>query len=182
MIETLHELDRELFLFLNGLGHPYLDQFMIWMSAKLIWIPLYLLIIGFLIKRYRKNAWIPILLIIAAVGLSDFITSGLMKPLFERLRPCRDPDLTGLVVNIGGCGKYGFASSHAANTMALAVFVQLLYRNGFGLTLIGWSVLVSYSRIYLGVHYPGDILAGMFIGTVFAGSLYFLVLPKTLRN
>jgi undecaprenyl-diphosphatase len=178
MIEILKELDRELFLFLNGLGHPYLDQFMIWMSAKLVWIPLYLLIIFFLIKKFKRQAWIPILLIIAAVGLSDFITSGIMKPFFERLRPCKDPDLTGLVVNIGGCGRYGFASSHAANTMALAVFLHLIYRNSYTVLLILWALVVSYSRVYLGVHYPGDILVGMIIGALLSAGLYFSISRK----
>lgn len=166
MIETLMEWDRALFLWLNNLGHPQLDSFMLFLSAKRVWIPLYLLLIFLLYRHFGSQFWKPLLLVLLAAGMTDLITSGFMKPFFERLRPCHDPALEGLMVNVGKCGgKYGFASGHAANTFALATFFFTVTRHRAFWLLVLWAVMVSYSRVHLGVHYPGDILVGALIGT-----------------
>ena len=179
-MESLITWDQEVFLALNGLGHPYLDQAMLFLSAKLVWIPLYVFLIYLLYRHYGRKFWIPLVLVIVAVALSDQVTSGFMKPFFERFRPCKDPLLMDQVINVGKCGsKYGFASSHAANTFAVAVFFFALLRNKWLWLLVAWAALVSYSRIYLGVHFPGDIIVGGLIGTLF-GWLLVLAARKLL--
>ncbi|MCP4461135.1 MAG: phosphatase PAP2 family protein [Cytophagales bacterium] len=165
MIEQLKNIDEQLFIWLNGLGHPALDGIMIFLSAKLVWIPLYGLLLFLLYKHYGIQFWKPLLAVVIVIVIADQTTSGFMKPFFERLRPCRDPLLEGLVINVGKCGgNYGFASSHAANTFGLASIFFFLTLNKKYFWLFAWAGLVSYSRVYLGVHFPGDILVGGIIG------------------
>jgi len=171
MIDWLIKIDTELFLFLNHLRSNWMDPVMIFLSAKKVWIPLYLVIIGSLIYKFRKLSFLFILGLILSVVVADQITSGIMKPHFERFRPCHEPKLNGQVLTPSKCGgKYGYASSHAANTFAIAFFIFFLFRKNkrYGMLLILWAGLVSYSRIYLGVHYPLDILTGAVIGILCA--------------
>ena len=176
MLETLIELDKELFLFLNGLHTEALDQVMYWVSDKLIWIPFYAWILYLIVKEYKWKAVIWLAGIGLAIAASDQILSGVMKPFFERYRPSRDPEMEGLVHIVNGYtgGRYGFASSHAGNVFALTTFLYLLFREKYRWIgwLFIWAAVVSYSRIYLGVHYPGDILTGAIIGTLM-GYLFF---------
>jgi undecaprenyl-diphosphatase len=168
-MEWILTLDRELFLELNGgFRSPLLDQIMAFLSTTYAWIPLHLFLLYLLGVNFRGQTWVWLAAIGLTILLADQISSSVMKPLFERLRPSHDPDLTDKVFLVNGYrgGRYGFASSHAANTFGVATllwFVLKKYRPWIGLLFI-WALLVGYTRIYLGVHYPGDILGGFVIG------------------
>ena len=174
-MDWLNQLDQEVFLYLNGLHTSWLDTPMALITGRGLWIPFYVLLALWLIYKQRQQAVWSILFIVIAVALSDQLTSSFMKPFFERLRPCHDPAISHLVYTVAGCGgKYGFASSHAANTFALATAVIFLHpgKTWLQVLIASWALLVSYSRIYVGVHYPGDLIAGAMIGAALATVLY----------
>jgi undecaprenyl-diphosphatase len=137
-------------------------------SRTLVWLPLYLLLLAGLLRTYRKDFWMPLAGVALALLFTDQITSGLMKPFFERLRPSQEPSLAGIIhlVDDYKGGLYGFASSHAANTFGVAMFFWLLLRNRWRWVslLFVWAASMTYTRIYLGVHYPGDVLVGAVVG------------------
>lgn len=167
-MQTLLDLDKKILLFLNSLNHPVLDQIMYYSTGTFFWLPLYLFLIFLIYKNYRKETWFILLGAAVTIILADQITTSLMKPFFARLRPSQDPSLQNLVHLVNGYkgGLYGFASSHAANTFGTALFIWLVVRpfyKGVGWIFV-WAIFMTYTRIYLGVHYPGDILAGAAIG------------------
>ncbi|HNX66425.1 MAG TPA: phosphatase PAP2 family protein [Bacteroidales bacterium] len=169
------ELDRNLLLYLNSFHSPFWDSVMVFITGKLEWIPLYLFIIWLFWRKYRGKVWIPILIAVLGLLLSDQI-SVLIKNSVQRLRPGRDPSLIGLVhlVNNYRGGMYGFVSSHAANTFAFAALSASILRNKwYTLFLFVWASVVSYSRIYLGVHFPGDVVCGAILGLMVGYGLYF---------
>jgi undecaprenyl-diphosphatase len=176
-IETLKNLDRNLFLFLNGHHNEQLDYAMSWMSNEFIWVPFYLSLIALIIYYFRGSSWIIILSLLILITGSDQI-SGLIKHAVCRYRPCHNTEIAALVHTVKNCGgKYGFVSSHAANTFALATFMTLLMARKyeyFGWLMFIWAAVVSYSRIYLGVHYPADVAGGALLG-IFLGYGMFAV-------
>ncbi|HSH50356.1 MAG TPA: phosphatase PAP2 family protein [Bacteroidales bacterium] len=177
MLEILKNLDTQLFIFLNGLNSSFWDQVMWWFSGKLFWLPMYLIIIAYIIFKLRWKAIITLLFIALVVTLADQISVHAFKEVFQRLRPCHNPELKDIVhlVNNKCGGQYGFVSSHAANTFAVAFFLKNLFKQKyFSLFIISWAVVVSYSRIYLGVHYPFDIIAGALLGTIIGISIFYL--------
>ena len=177
MIASLLTQDQSIFLFLNGIHSPWADIFFYWVSNRFVWIPLYAVLAFFLIKKWRKRA----ILIFIALTLCIFLTDqscNLIKHSVQRPRPSHDPVLSEqvhLVAKPDGTlykgGPYGFPSSHAANSMALALWVILYLGERRKWLIIGmlcWVLLVSYSRIYLGVHYPSDLLVGWILGACWA--------------
>jgi undecaprenyl-diphosphatase len=162
-------IDSRLFLWLNGQHAGWLDTVMVSITEMWPWIPIYILLAYLVIKQYgRKSLWIFL-----AVGLvilcSDQLSAHVCKPLFHRLRPCFNPEFEGMVHLPKGLpgGRYGFVSSHAANTFAVATFLTAALRKSYrsiGWWLFAWALISSYSRIYIGVHYPGDVLAGAVLG------------------
>ena len=171
-MEFLNSIDTELFLLINGMHNAFFDSIMYWLSNKLFWVPMYLLIIFLIIRRYKMRGVMMLLFIGIVITLCDQTASGLLKNLVQRLRPSHEPVLAGLIhlSKAGTGGLYGFVSSHAANCFGLATFLWFVLNNQFKWLkywLFVWAVLVSYSRIYNGVHYPGDVLVAAFIGSGF---------------
>lgn len=171
MLEALRALDHRLLLAINHAHTPALDAVMKLASNRLVWFPFYGLLIIWLIYHFRHRAKVLLPLLIGAVALADSISSRLFKPFFGRLRPCHTTDLASQLNLPDGCGgQFGFLSSHAANSFALAVFLLLALPAGrFRELKIGvffWAGLLSYSRIYLAAHYPGDVLGGALVGTL----------------
>ena len=191
MLEKLIHIDTEILLAINGWHAPWADTLMWIVSAKATWIPLYLLLVGLLVWKYRQpsmNAakWLKkvpacvlmILMIALAVGTADFIASGILKDLVARPRPTRVPELESVLHLVNGykSGQYGFVSSHAANTMACALLFSLIWRKKIATVgLMLWVAANCYSRMYLGVHYPLDILGGLMVGCLVAMTAYVLL-------
>lgn len=192
MLKQLLHIDTEILLAINGWHAPWADTVMWIISAKATWIPLYVLLIGLLVWRYRKPAmtsvkWLQrvpacvvmIVVIALAVGAADFIASGILKDLVARPRPTRVPELEGVLHLVNGyrSGQYGFVSSHAANTMACGLLFSLIWRNKIATCgLMLWVAANCYSRMYLGVHYPTDILGGLMVGALVAVGAYHVLL------
>lgn len=174
----LIDIDKYMLLALNGSDSIFWDGCMKIYTTIAIWIPLLLLLMYILIKNNSFKDFLLLVLVIAAVvGCTDLISSGICKPFFERWRPTYDPEimyLVDVVDEIRG-GKYGFTSSHAANSFGIATFLLLLVKNrALTVSMIIWAVMNAFTRIYLGVHYPGDIIAGTLIGVIVGWGAYRL--------
>ena len=172
----LERADQQLFLFLNSMHSPFWDQVMHAISGKIIWIPLYLSILIFLGIKYKRKFLVILLFVILAATLSDQV-SVIIKNIVHRLRPCQDPYLAGLVHLVNGeCGGlYSFVSSHATNSFDVALLSLLfIKKRWFTISIVIWALVVGYSRIYLGVHYPGDVLCGSLLGAMIGWSVYKL--------
>lgn len=184
MIDQLIEWDTDLLLFLNQFHTPWLDPVAFWITKTEFWMPLYILLVYLVFRNYKKEGWLILAGVILSIILSDQITSSLMKPFFHRLRPSQQPSLQGILhlVNDYHGGLYGFASSHAANTMGVALFVFLLFKKTYRWIwlMFIWAFIIAYTRIYMGVHYPGDILAGALVGVLsgFAGFGFYRWLKR----
>ena len=173
IINTLQSLDRRLLVAINQAHTPALDAVMVFASNRLVWFPAYALLIGWLIYYFRRRAVLLLPLVGVAVVLADSVTSRLFKPFFARPRPCHDARVFPLLHLPDGCGgQFGFLSSHAANSVCLAVFLALALPPGrfrwLKRLVFGWAALLSYSRMYLGAHYPTDVLGGAAIGALLA--------------
>ena len=193
-MDYLIHIDQQWLLAINGWHSEWADILMWYISKSTTWLPLYALLVGLIVYRFgilspslcregrRGSSLLRVLIILAgfavAVGVSDFVSSGIIKPWVCRLRPTREPELAGLIHLVNGYtgGLYGFVSSHAANTMACALLFALLYRNKYATVgLMLWVALNCYSRMYLGVHYPADIIGGLAIGALMATLTYGMV-------
>ncbi|MCI6324728.1 MAG: phosphatase PAP2 family protein [Bacteroidales bacterium] len=193
-MDYLIHIDQQWLLAINGWHSEWADILMWYISKSTTWLPLYALLVGLIVYRFgilspslcregrRGSSLLRVIIILAgfavAVGVSDFVSSGIIKPWVCRLRPTHEPELAGLIHLVNGYtgGLYGFVSSHAANTMACALLFALLYRNIYATVgLMLWVALNCYSRMYLGVHYPADIIGGLAIGALMATLTYGMV-------
>lgn len=175
----LNNWDHQLFLFLNGLHVGWLDPVMTFISSEKGWIPFYAVLVFLVFYKYKwKGLWV-LLGVVVAITLSDQIASHVFKPMVMRLRPCHDPLIKDIVyLPDGHCGgKYGFMSSHAANTFALASLIYMTMRKHhrkIGWVMFPWAAVVSYSRIYMGAHFPGDVICGAALGVLLGFGIGYL--------
>jgi undecaprenyl-diphosphatase len=172
----LEQLDQKLFLFLNSINSPFWDEVMHALSGKLIWVPLYLAILIWMGYKYKRKFLVIILFIILAAILADQ-SSVFIKNIVQRLRPCYEPALQGLVHQYNGeCGgKFSFVSSHAANSFNVALLSLMFIRvRWYSISIIVWALIVGYTRIYLGVHFPGDVICGSILGAFIGWGVYKL--------
>lgn len=173
----LEQLDQHLFLFLNSLNSPFWDKVMYAISGKIIWFPLYLAILIWIGFKNKRKFPVILLFVIIAATLADQVSVQAFKNVFHRLRPCHDPALQGLIHLVNGeCGGlYGFVSSHATNSFNVALLsIMFIRKRWFTICIILWAAIIGYSRIYLGVHYPGDVICGSIVGALIGWSVYKL--------
>lgn len=173
----LSDIDEGLLLAVNGYHTQFLDEAMWTISDRWTWVPMYFLLLLTVVRKtgFKKGAFV-ILFVTALIIATDQTCASFIRPLVVRLRPSNpDNPVSELIITVNGYrgGRYGFPSCHAANTFALAIYLSLLLKNRYvTISMVTWSLLVSFSRIYLGVHYPGDILGGMAVGTPLACIYY----------
>ncbi len=171
--------DKQAMIFLNNLGSSTFDPFWILVSEKWFWIPLYVIFLYFLYKNFNKKSLFYILLFVAlGITASDQI-ANIFKFGFERLRPCHDPSLEGLLREVKCGGKFGFYSAHSSNSFFVATYLTMLLGKKIKQLpyfLFVWAAIVAYSRVYLGMHFPGDIIVGAIMGILLA--LFFGTLAK----
>jgi len=177
-LEKVIQLDKELFVFLNGLGSTPFDGFWQIITKQIYWIPFFIAVFYLLQKKTAwKNFAIIILFLVVLIAFTDQITN-LFKNTFQRLRPCNDFDVNQIARIVAHRNSFSFFSGHAANSMASTMFVFLIVRNYYMFTylLFLFPLIFAYSRIYLGLHFPGDILTGYVFGATFGILFYKLYL------
>ena len=178
MIDSLKKLDTEIFMFCNSRHNATWDTIMGWASGKYIWMPLYAFLLYLVFKYVGKRVGLVLVAVVLMIVISDQASVHLFKNVFMRYRPCHNLLIQSQVHVNGSCGgQYGFISSHAANTFALAMFLTLFFHNRirfFGMYIFTWATFVSYSRIYNGVHYPADIVVGGLLGMLIGWGIFKL--------
>ncbi|MFV5703238.1 phosphatase PAP2 family protein [Flavobacterium sp. XS2P12] len=184
MLEKINQIDTKLFLFLNGKHNSFFDPIMYWASDKWFWLPFYVFLVFIIIREFHKKSVYILIGIGILITFCDQTASNLIKNSVKRLRPSHEPALQNLVYlsKAGPGGNYGFISSHSANAFGLATFLILLLPakyNWLKTILLFWAILVAYSRIYNGVHYPLDVVVAMFLG-IFYAIIVHLFLNKIL--
>jgi undecaprenyl-diphosphatase len=171
LLETVMYLDYIVWGYLNVRWHNgFMDVIMPFLRNQWFWAPLYLFLLLFMPRRFGRNGWIWCSVFLITFGISDQLSATLLKPLFGRIRPCNDPYFSGIVHIIVPCGGgKSFPSSHAANHFSLAVFSAISLRHlarWVWPLALAWAIVVSYSQVYVGVHYPLDVLCGGLLGAV----------------
>ncbi len=180
---TLIDFDKQLLLAVNGSDSLFLDGMVMTLTNATTWIPLYLSLLYLVIRNNDSMQKIAFIVASAAlcVLFAGTVDDTIVKPLVARWRPTHDPEIGILVDTVNGYrgGNYGFFSAHACNTFSIAIFFSLLVRSRlFTFFMVGWSLTNCWTRLYLGVHYPGDILVGLLWGATVGTSVYFLFFRK----
>lgn len=170
ILEILLHWDSAAFQFINGsLSNPVFDALLPWFREKWFWMPLYLFIAAFVVLNYKKRGWVILLGLVLSAGVSDFSSSNLIKKNVQRIRPCHDPAMYEKIrLRVTCGGGYSFTSSHAANHFAAAVFLIGVLggqKRWLRPVALAWASVIALSQVYVGVHYPGDILFGAVLGS-----------------
>ena len=185
-MQTLTDIDRSILAFFNGSDSLFVDNLAVILTSGLTWIPLYLSLLYVVIKNNEtmKQIMLVIGCVILSIVLSDGVADFIAKPMFERLRPSNDPLIKYTVNVVEGIrgNSYSFFSAHASNTFCIAMFFSLLVRNKvFVVTMVSWSLINCWTRMYLGLHYPSDILVGLIWGGVSGSLAYYIYIKSYLR-
>ncbi len=171
MIDELIYLDFRVWYYLNVVGHnAFLDAVVPYLRNQWTWAPLYLFLLLFMTGNFKRKGWMWCVFFLLTFALSDHISAAILKPIFQRVRPCNNPYLEGIVHNIVPCGGgYSFPSSHAANHFSLAIFSAVSLQHivkRIWIVALAWAILVSYAQVYVGVHFPLDVFCGGILGAI----------------
>lgn len=177
--ESLINLDRELFTFIHATASsPTIDWFFMLLRNALTWVPLYAFMLYWLLRYHKKLAWQFAFLSLVTFAITDYTSASILKPIFMRVRPCYDPQLHDIIRNLVGCGgRYGMPSTHASNHFGLASFwffsiTWMSNRSWYWLWL--WALAIGYAQVYVGKHFPGDIIIGAVLGTLVGSGMALL--------
>jgi len=186
MIESLQQFDAELFLKIHrGLANPFFDWLLPLMRNRFFWSPLYLFIVVFSFIEYKKKGWYIVGMVLFTFAIGDMLASRLIKPFVARLRPCNELSLADDIIHRVPCGSgFSFPSAHATNHFAIAVFLIIVFYPKWKPVLpigLAWASIIAFSQIYVGVHYPIDVMTGTVLGTLIGlltGKLYKTLQPE----
>ncbi len=171
MIESLHQFDVDLFLSIHrGLSNPFFDWLLPLLRNRYFWTPLYLFIVVFCVREYKKKGWLIIGMLLFTFAIGDLVASRLIKNVVMRIRPCNELTLTSDIIHRVACGSgYSFPSSHATNHFAIAIFLIFVFYDKWKPILplaLAWAFIISFSQVYVGVHYPVDVMGGAILGAL----------------
>jgi undecaprenyl-diphosphatase len=176
MLEKILSLDERLFVYLNSLGSETFDGFWLLITKQTTWIPFFILLFYFIYKKIGQKQTLYLILFVALLLLFTDQITNLFKHTFQRLRPCNNPEIHAIIRIVQSRSSFSFFSGHAANTMAVATFLYQIFKRNYSYLwlLFLWPLLFAYSRIYLALHYPLDILSGYFFGALFGFGMFKL--------
>ncbi len=174
MLESLIQIDHQLFHLINVSGqHPIFDGLMPLLRNKYFWGPLYLFLVAYILLNHKKEGWLLVVFVLLVVVCTDQFSSGLIKPLVQRFRPCHQPGIQPINVLVHCGGGYSFISSHATNHFGVAVFLGLLFNRPLILVaFLVWAASIAYAQVYVGVHFPADVFAGSLAGAAIGHILW----------
>lgn len=184
MLEKILQWDKKLFVFLNGLGSENYDAFWLFITKQLYWTPFFIVVLYFVYKK--NNNWKQFLMLLLCITILIVITdqfTNFIKETFQRLRPCNDPQINSIIRIVKDSDTFSFFSGHAANSMATTVLVYAILKRyySYAMLVFIFPLVFAYSRIYLGLHFPSDILTGYIVGAIF-GYLMYLTYEKLVQK